>query len=127
MRHEGQFKPADPRWARQLPDGRTLASLAREYTEESVNVLVAVVKGTMSDIKPSDRIRAAEILLDRGWGKAKETVQLELTAENLGSLTRDQLRAIAAGALRPPIEGEAAEVVSATSSLPPQGAGEQVS
>lgn len=101
MRHDGQFKPQ-----RVLPDGRTtVASLARKWTEESVNVLVSVATGQMADVKPSDRIRAAEILLDRGWGKAKETVQLELTTSNVKSLTRDQLRAIAAGAL-PAIEGE---------------------
>jgi len=109
MRHEGQFKPKHI-----LPNGQTLASLARNYTEQSVNVLVSVITGKMADVKPSDRIRAAEILLDRGWGKAKETVQLELTTSNVTSLTRDQLRAIALGAL-PPIEGESTVV---TGSLP---------
>jgi hypothetical protein len=93
-----------------------LASLAREYTEESVNVLVSVITGTMVDVKPSDRIRAAEILLDRGWGKARETVQLELSTANVTSLTRAELRAIAAGALLPPIDAETAVV---TASLPP--------
>jgi hypothetical protein len=119
MRHEGQFKPQ-----RVLPNGRTLASLARDYTEESVNVLVSVVNGSMADVKPSDRIRAAEVLLDRGWGKAKETVALELTAANVGGLTRAQLRAIAAGALNPPIEGE---VTVVTSSLPPNTDPEHIS
>ena len=118
MRHEGQFRVGvDAKRIyppQRLPNGRTLASLARDYTEESVNVLVSVVTGTMADVKPSDRIRAAEILLDRGWGKAKETVQLELTTANVGSLTRQQLRAIASGAL-PPIEGE---VTVVTGSLP---------
>lgn len=118
MRHEGQFKPQ-----RLLPNGRTLASLARDYTEDSVNVLVSVVTGQMADVKPSDRIKAAEVLLDRGWGKARETVQLELTTANVGSLTRAELRAIAYGAL-PPIEGEATAV---TSSLPPQPDAEHAS
>ena len=118
MRHDGQFKPQ-----RLLPNGRTLASLARDYTEESVNVLVSVVTGQMADVKPLDRIRAAEVLLDRGWGKAKETVQLELTTANVGSLTRAELRAIASGAL-PAIEVEA---IAVTSSLPPQPDAEQVS
>jgi hypothetical protein len=118
MRHEGQFKPQ-----RLLPSGRTLASLARDYTEESVNVLVSVITGQMADVKPSDRIRAAEILLDRGWGKARETVQLELATANVGSLTRAELRAIASGAL-PVIEGEA---IAVTSSLPPQPDAEHAS
>ena len=118
MRHEGQFKPQ-----RILPNGRTLASLARDYTEESVNVLVSVINGQMADVKPSDRIRAAEVLLDRGWGKARETVQLELTPSSVGSLTRAELRAIASGAL-PAIEGEATAV---TTSLPPQPDADDVS
>jgi hypothetical protein len=113
MRHEGQFKKQHI-----LPNGRTLASLARDYTEESVNVLVSVVTGTMTDVKASDRIRAAEILLDRGWGKAKETVQLELSVGNVNTLTRDQLRAIAAGAFNPPIEGEATDITGSLTAQP---------
>jgi hypothetical protein len=119
MRHEGQFKPQ-----RLLPNGRTLASLARDYTEESVNVLVSVVLGKMTDVKPSDRIRAAEILLDRGWGKAKETVQLELSAANVRGLTTTELMAIASGALPPPIDGEATDI---TGSLTVQPDSEDVS
>ena len=125
MRHEGQFKAGEDERRllppRRLPNGRTLASLARDYTEESVNVLVSVVTGTMSDVKPSDRIRAAEILLDRGWGKPKETVQLELTTANVTTLTRDQLRAIAAGAFNPPIEGEVTDVTGSLT-VQPDGA-----
>jgi hypothetical protein len=124
MTHEGQFKPGDPRWARRLPNGRTLASLARDYTEESVNVLVSVVTGQMAEVRPSDRIRAAEILLDRGWGKPKETVQLELSAANVRGLTTAELMAIASGALLPPIDGEATTV---TGSLTVQPNGEDVS
>jgi hypothetical protein len=78
----------------------------------------------MADVKPSDRIRAAEVLLDRGWGRAKETVVLALSEVNVGGLTRAQLRAIAAGALLPPIEGEATAI---TSSLPPNTDPEHVS
>ena len=122
MRHEGQFKPGnDPKRfpSRRLPDGRTLASLARDYTEESVNVLVSVARGEMTGVRPSDRVRAAEILLDRGWGKPKENVAVELTVNSLPTLTRDQLRAIAAGALLPPIDVEVTEVAAVTASLPP--------
>jgi hypothetical protein len=108
MRHDGRFKPQRVR-----PDGRTLASLAREWTEESVKVLVSVITGTMKDVKPSDRIRAAEIIVERGWGKAPQQVQMELNVQNVTNLTRDQLRAIASGAL---IEGEATVV---TTAVPP--------
>jgi len=116
MRHEGQFKPQ-----RVLPNGRTLASLARAYTVESVDVLVSVITGAMADVKPSDRIKAAEILLDRGWGKATQVLQLEPSPATVVNLTRDQLRQIAAGALLPPIDGEASLVTGSLTAPPGEG------
>ncbi len=116
MRHEGQFTAGDDDRrkfpSRRLPNGRTLASLARDYTEASVNVLASAAFGEMPDVKPSDRIRAAEILLDRGWGKAKESVHVGISVGSLPSMTTEQLMAIASGALQPPIDGEAVEVTS---------------
>ncbi len=54
------------------PGGRPkgIEARAREYTEEALAVLVAA----MSDPDPRTRIAAASALLDRGWGKAKQTV-----------------------------------------------------
>lgn len=114
MRHSGSFQPGnDPRrpenfQPRKLPNGRTLASLARDYTEDSVNVLVSVVRGQMEGVKVGDQLRAAEILLDRGWGKAVSVVAMEVQdSRNLGALSRAELMVIAAGNV---IDGEASEI-----------------
>jgi hypothetical protein len=46
-----------------------LRELARAHTEEAVQTLVSVMRSAKSP--PAARIRAAELLLDRGWGKAE--------------------------------------------------------
>ena len=51
-----------------------VASLARECTDKAVKLLVDVVNDTTQ--KMADRIRAAETLLDRGWGKAPQEIKL---------------------------------------------------
>ena len=66
------------------PGGRPkgLAKLCRELTdegEEIVRFMVDVLKGKRAT-RISDRIRAAEWLADRGWGKAVE-MQMDLTPE----------------------------------------------
>lgn len=43
---------------------------AREHTEAALAVLV----GALSDEDARVRIKAAETLLDRGWGKPKQTI-----------------------------------------------------
>jgi len=45
---------------------------AREHTQDALDTLKAV----MSDAKapPAARVSAATVMLDRGWGRAKETV-----------------------------------------------------
>lgn len=117
MRHSGSFQPGvDTRrlenfQPRRLPDGRTLASIARQYTEDSVNVLVSVVRGEMEGVKVGDQLRAAEILLDRGWGKAVSVVAMDVAAsgQQMATLSRAELMVIAAGAV---IEGEATDVTA---------------
>lgn len=66
------------------PGGRKrdkeLTALAREFTEEALKTLADVMRdaGQMA----RDRVKAAEVLLDRGWGKARESV--EITGANGG-------------------------------------------
>lgn len=114
MRHSGSFQPGtDPRrlenfQPRRLPDGRTLASIARQYTEESVMVLVQVVRGEMEGVKVGDQLRAAEILLDRGWGKAVSVVAMDVNDNRqMGTLSRAELMVIAAGAV---VDGQATDI-----------------
>ena len=50
-----------------------LASLARDYTEEALDL---IVKAMRVATKEADRLKAAEILLERGWGKAPIEINL---------------------------------------------------
>jgi hypothetical protein len=49
-----------------------LASLARTHTKTATNVVVGILRSP----KASDqaRLHAAEIILDRGWGKPKQQI-----------------------------------------------------
>src|SRR5271163_4099948 len=64
---------------------------AREHTRDALDTLKAV----MSDAKapPAARVSAATAMLDRGWGRAKETVDanvgLSLEALILASMRRE--------------------------------------
>lgn len=54
-------------------DEKKLIAAAREYTEEAVSVIVRVLRKSRSN---KDRLKAAEMLLDRGWGKPRQEVNL---------------------------------------------------
>ncbi len=51
-----------------------VASLARDCTKDAIGLLVSVLNDKSA--KKNDRIKAAEVLLDRGWGKAPQEVRL---------------------------------------------------
>jgi hypothetical protein len=68
------------RGVRKFSDGTVknetyLASLARSYTDAAISTLFGIM--TSASSHDSMRIRAAEILLDRGWGKAVERYAVE--------------------------------------------------
>ena len=50
-----------------------IRSLARSHTRTALNVLVAVMRNTKAT--PPARIAAANAILDRGWGKAAQTIE----------------------------------------------------
>jgi hypothetical protein len=50
---------------------RTLREIAREYTEEALEALVAVLRDGESE---AARIQAANAILDRGYGKPTTTI-----------------------------------------------------
>lgn len=82
---------------------QTADTLARLYTQEALGVLVEVVRDP--DAKDGDRLRAAEGLLDRGYGKAPQAVVTlparAAAATRLAALSdADLLAAIAAARLR---------------------------
>jgi hypothetical protein len=64
------------------PDSASyIESLARAWTEASIHTLAGLM--TQPSVPPKDRIRCAEILLDRGWGKATEHHVFDRTKENV--------------------------------------------
>lgn len=52
--------------------------LAREHTVTALQTVISVLNDTGA--KPSDRLKAAEIVLDRGWGKPLQASQIEVDA-----------------------------------------------
>lgn len=63
------------------PNGRPkivkeIQELAREHTADALNALVAVVKNPKSP--PAARVSAAEALLDRGYGRAPQSLTLDV-------------------------------------------------
>jgi hypothetical protein len=51
-----------------------IKSLARKYTTQAIETLVHVMREPTAP--PSARVTAAEALLNRGWGKAEATVNV---------------------------------------------------
>ena len=106
-KHPGGFqKGHDPRrnvGLRILPSGKTLAQLARESTEEALNVIVSVMKnrdpetGEPADFPIKERVSAANKVLDRGWGRATTTVHIETESKEIAELSREALMRLAAG------------------------------
>ena len=90
-----------------LADGRTLNDLAREYTQEAVETMVEIMR---DDTTPhAARLSAADKILERGWGRAKETVAIEDRAApsiDLSDAPTEVLKYLAG--LKPPAEYVAA-------------------
>jgi hypothetical protein len=50
-----------------------IRSLARGHTRTALNVLVGVMRS--KDVTAAARVSAANAILDRGWGKATQTIE----------------------------------------------------
>lgn len=73
------------------PEGvEEIRSLARKHTGASIKALVQGLK----DENGRTRIAAAEVLLDRGWGKA--TQHIEATVNVIDQLSDEDKRAVLA-------------------------------
>lgn len=70
-----------------------IRSLARAHTETAINTLAHIMRS--SDAPPSARVAAAQGLLDRGWGKAEQTLKVERV--RAPEMTDDELASIAVG------------------------------
>jgi hypothetical protein len=79
-----------------LPDGRSLMDLAREHTPTAVNALVDVLSS--EEASDAAKVSAATALLDRGWGRPRQDVSLEVTSDEGIASVLEQARRRAAEA-----------------------------
>lgn len=63
-----------------LPDGRTLTEIAREHTPKAVDALVAVLDSM--DASDAAKVSAATALLDRGWGRPRQDLGIEVKSDD---------------------------------------------
>lgn len=80
--------------AKVLADGRTLTDLARDHTERAVTALVAVLDS--DDASDAAKVSAATAILDRGWGRPKQDVGIEITNDTATASMLEQARRRAA-------------------------------
>jgi hypothetical protein len=109
---KGGFKPGQSG----NPGGRAkkavgdLAAEARLYAGLAIDTIVKICSSAKAD---RDRLAAARELLDRGFGRAVQALDLVLMGRKITDLSRDELLALDAlfesagvvGAEQPPAEG----------------------
>ena len=59
-----------------LDDGRTLADVAREHTSEAIETLAKIMRD--ADQSGAARVSAANAILDRGWGRPKQELDVDV-------------------------------------------------
>lgn len=72
-----------------------IRSLARSHTETALKTLAGIMQ--QSDAPPAARVSAATALLDRGWGKPQQTVDMTVRRQIAKDLADDELADIAVG------------------------------
>lgn len=72
-----------------------IRSLARGHTQNALKVLAGIMN--QGDAPPAARVQAANALLDRGWGKAVQTTDVNVHRVSAQELRDDELAAIATG------------------------------
>ncbi len=65
------------------PEGPTPAELARAHTQAAINALASLMTEASSD---AAKISAANAILDRGWGRARQEAEAELDSVDLADL-----------------------------------------
>lgn len=118
QKHSGSFRRGDdPRRAggMKLYDGMTLAQIARLHGPRCIELWVKAMQD--ESVPWATRIRASELIIERGHGKAISVIDMQVTQNKpLHALTTQELEAIAAGDLpRLPvtIDGESVAVSDA--------------
>lgn len=65
---------------RSILGGKTLPNMAREHTETALKFLVKTMNNEEAD--DAVRVRCAETILNRGWGMAKQNIDVSKTVEH---------------------------------------------
>jgi hypothetical protein len=73
-----------------LPDGRTLTDIARDHTPKAVKALVAVLDD--KEAPHSAKVSAATAILDRGWGRPKQDLGIEIRSDDQAASLLEQAR-----------------------------------
>ena len=99
------------------PGGRpkqseSLTLLAREYTDDALNTLIKIMED--KDAPKSSRVSAAQTILDRGWGKAPQTI--DLNTNPLDNMDADEQRLLleALQLIREDADGDGVPVTETT-------------
>lgn len=109
-RHSGSFlKGGDPRQWHHNPEAqavkREVEELCKEHAEKAVNFLATILGDDSA--APRSRLEAASQILDRGFGKAVDRIQIQAvghTGASVGTLDLHTLRQQAQRILSPPGE-----------------------
>jgi len=72
-----------------------IRSLARSHTSTALKTLAGIME--QADAPPAARVSAAQALLDRGWGKPSQTVDMTVRKQIAKELSDDELAGIATG------------------------------
>jgi hypothetical protein len=73
-----------------LPDGRTLTDLAREHTPKAVQALVDVIESEQAS--EAAKVSAATAILDRGWGRPRQDLGIEMLPDAETAALLEQAR-----------------------------------
>jgi hypothetical protein len=73
---KGQSGNPGGRAKNKLPDGRTLSELAKDHTEDALKALIRVLQEGSTD---SAVVQAATAVLDRGWGRPRQDMGIEMS------------------------------------------------
>ena len=84
-----------------------IASLARSHSETAIRVLAGLA--SQETVPPASRIAACQALLDRGFGRAAQSIDLNATVEHRDADALDTLlvRLSAMSSRSPTIEADA--------------------
>lgn len=73
-----------------LPDGRTLTDLAREHTVDALTALVKILES--DDASDAAVVSASTAILDRGWGRPRQDVGIEMKSDEATASLLEQAR-----------------------------------